>query len=61
MEEKSERDMPIDEMCYCGKLRSEHQDLEVPGMSPHPALAGKGECPESGCKRFTWKEYIFKK
>ena len=51
---------PIDEMCYCGYLRSEHNDLKFVGIDAHPSLKGKGDCPAGDCIRFTWKEFIFK-
>jgi hypothetical protein len=47
----------IDEMCYCGHTRSQHNDLYA-GI---PGADGKGNCKECECARFTWKEFIYEK
>lgn len=40
-----------DEVCLCGKLRSEHADLVV-GW-------GHGPCEETNCIRFTWRRAVY--
>ena len=42
----------IDEMCDCGKKRSDHNDSEI--------AFGHGNCPESNCNQFTWIQNITK-
>jgi len=38
-----------DEMCYCGHLKSEHNDIYA---------KGHGSCTKCNCKKFTWKEFV---
>lgn len=47
-----------DEMCYCGHLRSNHED---PALLPFPGLApGHGKCSDESCDcvKFTWKSFV---
>ncbi len=48
---------PTDEMCICGHLRSEHNDLDY----NNPAAIGKSNCSKSscGCPRFTWSSFVY--
>lgn len=39
----------LDELCYCGALKSEHGGLN-----------GHGSCGRTDCKQYTWKQFIFK-
>jgi hypothetical protein len=41
-----------DERCQCGMLRSQHG----PGRF---GAFGHGECTQTGCVQFTWKERIY--
>lgn len=49
----------IDELCRCGKLKSEHgagaRALQFGIVNP-----GHGPCPESGCPQFTWVAFVRK-
>lgn len=44
----------VDEVCVCGKLRSEHQPQDT-GVRE---MDGHGACPESFCGQFTWKKFV---
>jgi len=49
----------IDELCGCGRLKSEHGAGERAAqfgiLSP-----GHGPCPASGCPQFTWAAFVEK-
>lgn len=40
----------VDELCACGKARSEHEDLH--------GVGGHGPCKESRCDQFTWVRFV---
>lgn len=46
----------LDERCWCGHLRSEHEDTAAYG---HGACKADG-VPACPCPKFTWKSFIFK-
>lgn len=39
----------LDEVCWCGRGRHEHEDT---------MLYGHGPCPETGCDRFRFKHRV---
>lgn len=41
-----------DELCRCGHLKSEHQDL-------YTISHGDGPCRECACKKYTWAAFVF--
>lgn len=41
----------INEECFCGALRTEHADTTA---------QGHGGCESTGCKKFTWKGFVYK-
>jgi len=53
---KQVQKIPLDEMCLCGHLRSNHNDLDF-GFGKHSSLVGKGACPRCDCSRFTWATF----
>jgi hypothetical protein len=48
--ELSDLGIIIDEMCYCGAKKSEHDGFQ-----------GHGPCKKTKCEKFTWKGFITKK
>lgn len=39
----------VDEICHCGGFRSEHEDT---------LLYGNGKCVKTGCRQFTWTDFV---
>lgn len=42
--------LPIDERCYCGHTRGQHNDT---------IAAGHGSCQKCFCVKFTWASFIY--
>lgn len=47
----------IDELCSCGRLKSEHQPTIWHGKA---MSEGHGQCAESRCPKFTWVAFVRK-
>lgn len=53
---KRRKDWVVDEICECGKLRSEHGSLVQKVGDQYLRLAGEGNAEE--CKRYRFFEFV---
>lgn len=48
-----------DERCQCGDLRSEHNDVGLPGDNMPVGLMGHGACLKCACLKYRWDTFVY--